>query len=168
MFPEAVAKREAAYERGRQMLRGVRAGVPVPDLARRFGMSRTRAYQILHKAEKNREAPVAQYFRQTWADYEQLCSRRPTAPEKPRRPRPKPPRTDWYRMEDQRQGEALTALIIQKLSPVLDGEPLPLVIEAVAAAMMALLASSVPFPAQKRTVLLSYAQRILNYAEEVT
>lgn len=67
--------------------------------------------------------------------------------------------------ERTRRGVALTEELITTLGPIVDGQPSELVIEALAAAMMAAVASFVTTREGQRTVLTRFARSIEQFAE---
>ena len=64
-------------------------------------------------------------------------------------------------------GPELTAEILAAVAPIVDGQPTELVIEAMAAAMMAAFVRGCPTPADRREILRRYAERITRFAAVV-
>jgi hypothetical protein len=70
-------------------------------------------------------------------------------------------------MTDRAAGIALTEKIMEVVEPIVDGLPTDLVIEAMAAAMVASLAGAQADTRDARLVLNRYAERILDFAENL-
>ena len=70
-------------------------------------------------------------------------------------------------MTDRAEGIALTEKIMEVVEPIVDGLPTDLVIEAMAAAMVASLAGAQADTKDARLVLNRYAERILDFAEMI-
>ena len=70
-------------------------------------------------------------------------------------------------MTDRGEGIALTEKIMEVVEPIVDGLPTDLVIEAMAAAMVASLAGAQADTGDARLVLNRYAERILDFAENL-
>lgn len=64
-------------------------------------------------------------------------------------------------------GAALTEQIMEAVAPLVNGKPADLVIEAFAAAVMAVLTASQMDIRDARLVLHRYAERILDFAAEI-
>jgi len=70
-------------------------------------------------------------------------------------------------MTDRSAGIALTDRILEVVEPIVHGLPCDLVIEAMAAAMVATLAAGTTNSRDARLVLVRYAERIIDFSEEV-
>ena len=64
-------------------------------------------------------------------------------------------------------GEQMTSDILAAIAPIVDGKPARLVIEAVAAAMMAAVAQTGASRTSRCLMLSRYALRIERFAEEI-
>jgi hypothetical protein len=70
-------------------------------------------------------------------------------------------------MTDRSAGIALTERIMEVVEPIVDGLQPELVIEAMAAAMVATLAGGTTNSRDARLVLVRYAERILDFSQEI-